>query len=205
MAVKRIGVFGGTFNPVHRGHVWLAQEFSRRLDLDELFLIPTKLPPHKEAFQLVSAQHRLEMCRLAVEPLGFQVSDLEIVRDTGSYTVLTLRQLQQQFPGDPLYLLMGEDMFLTLDQWKEPEAIFSMAALCVSPRSSDPDTLARLKEYAHKLENMGAKSFLLDIPYLPVSSTQVREAIQQGGDLREWVPDTVADYITAHHLYENNG
>lgn len=203
--MKKIGILGGTFNPIHKGHVWLAQQFSRRLSLDQLLLIPTKQPTHKQAPCLVSAHHRLEMCRLAVEPFGFLVSDLEVSRPTDSYTVLTLRELRRQFPEDAFYLLMGEDMFLTLAQWKEPQDIFSMAVLCVSPRSCDPGNLERLREYARSLEPMGANSLLLDIPYLPVSSTKIRETVQNGGDLREWVPDAVADYITAHHLYENNG
>lgn len=200
--MKKIGIFGGTFNPIHRGHVWLAEEFSRRLSLDHLLLIPTKQPTHKQAVELAAAEHRLAMCRLAAQPLGFSVSDTEITRETDSYTVLTLRELKQEFPDDDFYLLMGEDMFLTLEQWREPEAIFSMAALCVSPRSSDPDSLRRLTEYARRLEGLGGRCFLLDIPYLPVSSTKVRQTIRHGGDLREWVPDVVADYIAAHHLYE---
>lgn len=202
--MKKIGILGGTFNPIHNGHVWLAQEFFRRLSLDTVLLIPTKQPTHKRASQLVPAYHRLEMCRLAVAPLGFVVSDLEIVRSTDSYTVLTLRELRQRFPNDALYLLMGEDMFLTLLDWREPEQIFSMATVCVSPRSCDPHTLARLQEYARRLEARGGRSFLLDIPYLPVSSTEIRQAVPDRKKLRELVPVAVADYIVTHHLYENS-
>ena len=82
---------------------------------------------------MASAHHRFAMCQLAAEPLGYQVSDLEIRRESDSYTVFTLHQLKQQFPRDVFYLLMGEDMFLTLSQWKDPEEIFSLATLCVSP------------------------------------------------------------------------
>lgn len=203
--MKKIGILGGTFNPVHKGHLWLAQEFSHRLSLDVLLLVPTKLPTHKQVPDLASAEHRLEMCRLAAEPFGFLVSDVEITRPTRSYTVLTLRELHGQFPGDEFYLLMGEDMFLTLQNWKEPETIFSMAKLCVSPRSFDPGNLQRLRQYARTLEPFGAQSLLVPIPYLPVSSTEIRQAVQNGGEFRQWVPAAVADYIAAHHLYENHG
>lgn len=194
---------GGTFNPIHNGHLALAKEFSRRLSLDTVIFIPTKRPTHKQTLQLASARHRFAMCRLAAEPLGYQVSDLEIRRKSDSYTVLTLFQLKQKFPKDAFYLLMGEDMFLTLLQWKEPEEIFSLATLCVSPRSEGLEGMQRLHRHAEELENMGARSMVLDIPYLPVSSTEIRGAVQQGCGLEHLVPPAVAAYISQHHLYQD--
>lgn len=195
---------GGTFNPIHNGHLWLVQEFSRRLALDTVVLIPTKQPTHKQALELAGAGHRLAMCRLAAEPLGCRVSDVEIRRASDSYTVFTLRQLRREFPRDRLYLLMGEDMFLTLTQWKEPQEIFSMATLCVSPRSSQIAGMERLRRYAGELREWGADSLVLDIPHLPVSSTEIRRAIRQGNGLERLVPPAVADYIVQHALYQED-
>ncbi len=153
---------------------------------------------------MASAHHRFAMCQLAAEPLGYQVSDLEIRRESDSYTVFTLHQLKQQFPRDVFYLLMGEDMFLTLSQWKDPEEIFSLATLCVSPRSEDLEGMQRLHRHAKQLEGMGANSMIFDIPYLPVSSTEIRGAIRRGCGLERLVPPMVAAYISQHHLYQDS-
>ena len=108
----------------------MAREFFQRLELDSLLLVPTKRPTHKSAPHLADAQHRLAMCRLAVEPFGYAVSDIEVNRESASYTVLTLQEIGRQYPGWELFFLMGEDMFWTVERWKEPEKIFRLAQLC---------------------------------------------------------------------------
>lgn len=198
--MERIAIYGGTFNPIHNGHLHIATEFTDRLGVDRLLFIPTNVPPHKRPQSLQPAETRLEMCRLAVEETKFEVSDLEIRRKGASYTVDTLEQLAKIYPGSPLYLIVGEDMFLTFLKWRNPQRIFQLATLCAAPRSEHG--VCPLKEYARKIEALGAQVRIENITYLPISSTMVREAVKAGNDISKMVPEKVADYIRRNHLYE---
>lgn len=197
----KTGVYGGTFNPIHNGHLHIVEEFRRGLGLDRVLLIPAHVPPHKTAPDLAPAGDRLEMCRLAAEKTPWlQVSSIELEREGKSYTADTLEELSIRCPQDQLYLLMGEDMFLTLGRWYRPETIFSLASVCTTPRSLDGLSALRQKALEYT-ERFGARCFLEQIPYLPVSSTQVRQAAARGEDVSTLVPETVAAYIAAHGLY----
>lgn len=111
---QRIAMFGGTFNPIHNGHLHLAQQFQQHLQFDRILLMPVSLPPHKSEEGLIATKHRLEMCRLATEPFSYlQVSDLEIKRGGSSYTWQTLEELGRMYPGAQLHLLLGSDMYLS--------------------------------------------------------------------------------------------
>ena len=128
---KRVAVFGGTFDPIHEGHVQLALQFARRLKLDEVLLVPTFVPPHKLKADMAAAEDRLAMCRLvaAAHP-KLKVSDMEITRGGASFTVDTLETLEGQYPGTEWYLITGADMFLTLGTWWRFEDIAELAVLC---------------------------------------------------------------------------
>lgn len=201
----RIGVYGGTFNPIHLGHLHLLEEFARRLSLDQVLLIPTHVPPHKAAPDLASAEDRMEMCRLALKGKPrLELSDLEMRREGKSFTVETLEQLHAQRPRDGLYLLMGEDMFLTLGSWYRPKTIFALAAVCATPRSLDG--MKKLQAKALEYQQVyRAQCYLEDIPYLPISSTQVRQWAGEGKPLQSLVPEKVAAYIRSRGLYGCGG
>ena len=197
----RRGVYGGTFNPVHLGHVKLAEAHREALALDRLMVIPTYLPPHKAGDGLVEGRHRLEMCRLAFagDPAA-EVSDLELRRGAKSYTVDTLEALTAGYPGDELYLLMGSDMFLTLTQWRSFERIFQLAVVCAGAR--EPGLRDRLEAHAALLrERYGARCRVIAFSPLPISSTLVRERAGRGEPLCGLVPPGVAEYIVANGLY----
>lgn len=197
--MQKIAIFGGTFNPVHNGHIHLANEFSKIIGAKKILLIPTYVPPHKQVPELASAADRLAMCRLAAQTALFEVSDIEIRRGGSSYTSDTLRELKRIYPNSELYLIMGEDMFLTLEEWHEPQVIYSLATMCAAPRGkSGCEALLR---YAEKLRRKGANAVISDIDYLPVSSTMIRSAIKSGGSISKYVPKPVADYIYEKHLY----
>lgn len=200
----KIGVYGGTFNPIHLGHLHILREFIRRLALEKVLLIPTGTPPHKNAPLLADAEDRLAMCRLAareIKEAPVEVSEIEFWRKGKSYTADTLEALHALYPQDELYLLMGEDMFLTVDQWYCPETIFSLAAVCASPRSAQG--FARLAEKKQELEEkFGANCFVENIPYFPASSTEIRRLIKQGEALSQLVPRSVEEYIYKHGLYK---
>lgn len=198
----KTGIYGGTFNPIHNGHLHIVEEFRRGLGLDRVLLIPTRVPPHKAAPDLASPQDRFAMCQLAIQGQPWlELSDMEMRREGKSYTAETLEELSALYPQDQFYLLMGEDMFLTLGRWYRPETIFSLASVCTAPRSVHG--MDALREKA--LEYTGtfhARCFLDHIPYLPISSTQVRQAVARGEDVASLVPEAVARYIRERGLYQ---
>ncbi len=199
----KIGIYGGTFNPIHAGHVHILREFICRLSLDRVLLIPTGTPPHKDAPELASQEDRFSMCALAVKEIReapVEVSRIEFDRQGKSYSADTLTLLKKERPHDELFFLMGEDMFLTVDTWYRPEVICACAALCASPRSEDG--LCKLKKKQGELEKkLHARCFVEDIPYLPVSSTQIREKLKRGESIAGSVPPAVASYIEEHGVY----
>ncbi len=199
----KTGVYGGTFNPIHQGHVRLLEEFIRRLSLDRVLLIPTGMPPHKQVHALASAQQRLDMCRLAVKGIQgapIELCEIELLRPGKSYTADTLEELRGLYPEDEFFLLMGEDMFLTVDNWYRPETIMALAVLCCTPRSPGGMEKLRKKE-AQLRRDFSARCALEDIPYFPASSTQVRELAARGQGLQGLVPPEVAAYIEKNGLY----
>ncbi len=200
----RTGIYGGTFNPIHTGHTRLLEEFIRRLGLQRVLLIPTGLPPHKRAHSLASPRQRLDMCRLALKDIKgapVELCEIELHRPGKSFTADTLTQLRGLYPQDAFFLLMGEDMFLTVDQWYRPDVIMAQAVLCASPRSGEG--LRRLLEKKTELErDFSARCRVEDIPYFPASSTQVRELAGKGAPLSGLVPEGVARYIEENKLYK---
>ena len=198
----KTGIYGGTFNPIHKGHLHIVEAFRKGLGLDRVLLIPTRVPPHKAAPELASPQDRFAMCQLAIQGQPWlELSDMEMRREGKSYTAETLEELSALYPQDQFYLLMGEDMFLNLGRWYRPETIFSLASVCTAPRSVHG--MDALREKA--LEYTGtfhARCFLDHIPYLPISSTQVRQAVARGEDVASLVPEAVARYIRERGLYQ---
>ena len=198
----KTGIYGGTFNPIHKGHLHIVEAFRKGLGLDRVLLIPTRVPPHKAAPDLASPQDRFAMCQLAIQGQPWlELSDMEMRREGKSYTAETLEELSALYPKDQFYLLMGEDMFLTLGRWYRPETIFSLASVCTAPRSVHGMDALREKalEYAGTFH---ARCFLDHIPYLPISSTQVRQAVARGEDVASLVPEAVARYIRERGLYQ---
>ena len=196
----RTGVYGGTFNPIHRGHVHILREFIKRLDLRRVLLIPDGTPPHKRAEDLAPPEDRVEMCRRAVQELDIvEISQMELARPGKSFTSDTLTELHGLYPRDELYFLMGEDMFLTVDKWHDAPTIFRLAVLCASPRS--PEGYKRLLEKEKELIGLGARCRVVDIPFLDASSTRVRELARAGRDISGLVPEEVAGYISGNRIY----
>lgn len=199
--MERIGILGGTFNPIHNGHVNMALGFLKRLELDRVILIPVWSPPHKSAHEIVPAYDRLEMCRLAClcnEKLT--VSDIEIRREGKSYTVDTLHQLKKIMPRSRFFLITGADMFITLDEWKDYREIMKLAALCACSRKEGE--LLGLRDCARKFESeCGAECHIEDFQVTDVSSTQVRNLLRNGADVSDLLPEPVLDYIKEKGLY----
>ena len=200
----KIGIYGGTFNPPHNGHITAAQAAMKQLGLDKLLLIPDKIPPHKELPSGSANEHqRYEMAVLASAELGklAEVTDMELRRQGKSYTSDTLRELKTMYPADELYLLMGSDMFLSLQTWHEPEVICALAHICAFSRLKDGEEEAfalqkeRLeREYAAKVH------IVVNDHVIELSSTDVREAFTTGKG-KDLTPVAVYGYIEREHLY----
>ncbi len=199
--MTRIGIYGGTFSPVHNGHVAAAKAFMEQMWLDVLFVIPAGIPPHKQMDHQVSAIDRYRMCELAFGDMeGVIVSDLELRRAGKSYTVDTLRELTA--PDTRLFLLMGTDMLLSLDEWREPEEIFRLSYPVYIRREKDAvlDGLI-VKKIAEYQKNYGKVVRRIVADPIEVSSTDIRRALKEGRDISGLVPQKVADYILANKLY----
>lgn len=198
--MKKMALFGGTFDPIHRGHISMALRLADELGLDEVMLMPTFVPPHKIKRSMADAEHRLAMCRIAAAPHPIlSVSDMEITRGGASFTVDTLTVLTTQYPDAEWYLVTGADMFCTLRSWYRFDDIAKMATLCTVPRAGT-DT-AVIRQYAEELTAQGVRCYVADEPVEPISSTAIRNKMAAAESTEELLPDGVADYIRAHGLY----
>ena len=199
--MERIGIYGGTFNPPHVGHIQAAKQAVTALGLSKLILIPDRIAPHKEIpVGSPTPEQRLEMLRIAAaECAQFEVSNIELRREGPSYSYVTVQQLKEQHPDEELILLMGTDMFLSFHTWMHPEIILENAALGVFYRGEKGEKSA-IEVKKSELEAAGAKIELVENDVVSISSTQMRRllAFRCAGEL---LPEGVLDYIREHHLY----
>lgn len=198
MTPSRIGVFGGTFNPPHLGHMLCAQAAVEQIGLDRLLFVPTAAPPHKEIADDPGAEVRATLVEAAVAgDARFAVSRLELLRDGPSYTVDTLRDLRAEDPERELTLIIGGDMALSFHTWREPESIVKLARLGVVEREEiDDDTIRRA------LSGLGgAQVDYFSMIRCDISSTLVRTRAAAGASLRYLVPEAVAALIESRQLY----
>jgi nicotinate-nucleotide adenylyltransferase len=189
--MRRLGLFGGTFDPPHVAHLVVAERAREQLRLERVVFMPTGTPPHKRHRAVAPARHRLQMTRLAVRGNpAFTVSALETRRRGNSYTVDTLRVLSAEHPDARLYLIIGQDSLDEFATWHEPDAIRSMATLVVAPRPGGAAPRRRGRGVIH-----------LEAPALAVSSSGIRAALRRGCSVRYLIPERVAAYVARHRLY----
>lgn len=184
-------MLGGTFDPIHLGHLAAAHAAMECADLDRVLLIPTGVPPHRPP-TVADAGDRLEMCRLAIAgEKRFEASDLELRREGRSYTVDTLRELHRLFPEDELFLILGWDAARLMDSWHEPDEVLRLATLVVVTRPGSGEPAVRV-------------GILCERPTPNISGSELRRAIARGEDVADRLPGAVADYIASHGLYMDN-
>jgi len=192
----RIGLVGGSFNPIHRGHLAIARAAREALHLDRVILIPSARPPHKKDEGLAPAADRLAMARLAASP-GVEVSTIELDRQGPSYTIDTLRAFRAAEPEAELIFIIGADSVPELVTWRDATTFVGLARFAVAARPGhDLDREVTAAERA-----LGCKLALIPLEPDPVSATEVRERVRQGRSIDGLVPDAVRDYIAAHNLY----
>ena len=197
--MSRIALFGGSFNPIHNGHLHLAQTVHQQCGLDRMLLMPSGTAPHKSSDAYAPAADRLAMCRLAAEPYPWlDVSDYELTKPGKSYTVETLRYLHSCFPEDALFLLTGSDMLLSFDSWYCWREILTLAGLLCVSRGTEPEDVLRQK--AAELSSYGQVTVVHAKP-LPMSSSQIRHKIELCRKFSCYLPENVVQYIMLHRLY----
>ncbi len=216
---RKIGILGGTFNPVHNGHLAIAAEVRDRLQMERVLFIPSFMPPHKHEEEIPSALQRLEMIRLAISGKPFfEVSDIEIARGGKSYTIDTILELRRLHPDVELYFIIGLDAFLEIQSWHRWEELLTLCCFALIPRHGyhflDLCRLDFLKNESLVLSELdsGTRSqaiiqdaahtlCLLEIPLHEVSSTDIRRRVRQGASIKYFLPEPVENYIIKNKIY----
>jgi len=192
--VKRIGIYGGTFDPIHIAHLIFADRAREQLDLEKVLFLPAAIPPHKQGKGISDGKRRLEMVEIAIagNPT-FEANPIELNRSGVSYTIDTLRDLAKEYPGDELILLVGADMLMDFPNWREPAAILQMARIAYAERPGVP------------IEHSLPQDRLVRVAMAPIdlSSTEIRARVHEGRTVRYVVPAGVEAYIHAHGLYRD--
>lgn len=187
----KIGILGGTFNPIHYGHLILGEQVLGQLKLDRVIFVPTFVPPHKSNKDVIGAGHRLKMIELAARGNPhFAVADIEIKRKGKSYTVDTLREIKKQYPNADLYFICGSDLVSEIPRWKNVEEIYKLAKF----------VLAKRPGFGRRLSG---KNFLkINVAQVDISSSLIRDLVKQKRSIRYLTPDSVVKYIEKHGLYK---
>lgn len=186
----KIGLLGGTFNPVHFGHLILAEEAREKLGLGKVVFVPAYLPPHKLNSEIITSFERLRMVRLAIKGNKFfSVSDIEIKRKGRSYTIDTIREFSRLHPKDELYFIIGSDLLTYLEEWKDLPEIVSMVRFVVATRPGYP------------LEKIPSYITTLPIRAIDISGFEIRQRVKEGRSYRYLVPENVFDYLNKKGLY----
>ncbi len=208
----KIGILGGTFNPIHLGHLRAAEEVREKLDFEKVIFIPCGIPPHRPVDELVSFPHRYQMVNLAIaDNPYFYVSKIEGIRDGKSYTVDTLKLLLQKEKDAEFYFILGLDAFLGIDTWKSPQTLFKLAHFVVIPRKSftKEQILPILNKFFSDVKTEEDSFFLpsgkiiyyCPITLLNISASQIRRLVRENKSIRYLVPKVVEEYIQRFNFY----
>ncbi|GAV21704.1 nicotinate-nucleotide adenylyltransferase [Carboxydothermus pertinax] len=200
MAGAKIGIFGGSFNPVHLGHLVLAREVLWQAGLDKILFIPAKIPPHKKE-GVISEQHRFQMLRLALKKYPeFSVSNIEFLRDKPSYTFDTVEELKLLYPHDELYFITGADGLLEITGWYRGEELLTMIPLIAVARPGVPGEVF-LKQVEYLKNQYQARIMVAEMPAIGISSSLIRQRIRENLPYSHLIPVEVYEYIVANNLY----
>lgn len=220
----RVGLLGGTFNPIHNGHLQIAEEVREKLHLDRVLFVPSGDPPHKQGAKIPSARHRLEMTRLALlDHPHFEPSDLEVRRPGKSYSIQTVLALKRLYPGDRFFFIIGSDAFAEFSTWKEADRLLTLCDFVIVSRPGHPfsrlpelphlqvidrDLLLRLDQEAQEGKTVptGAETALhfIRIAPCPISASEIRKKFTAKEKTKNLLPDAVVSYIIQNKLYRDD-
>lgn len=196
----KTGILGGTFNPIHNGHLHMAFEAKETLDLDQIIFVPNFIPPHKEAMER-DPEDVLNMIELAIEDYDdFHLSTYELDKKGLSYTYETLEHFTKIYPNDEIYFIIGEDSYVNFSSWKYPEIIMNLAKLVVIRR--ELPGIEKTDDAERFFEKHSQQPMILDTHVLEVSSSDIRDRVKSGREIGYLVPQKVRDYIDEHGLYK---
>lgn len=200
--MRKIGILGGTFNPIHKGHITMAKKAYEQFGLSEVWFMPSKRPPHKDNSQLVSDEDRKNMAALAIAwEENFKLSELELLRDKVTYTVDTLKQLNEAYPEDEFYFILGADSLYQIETWKNPEEVMKLTHILCAPRYPSTPAEDKLRRDFLK-DTYGADIQFIEMQPMRVSSESIRAMLKCGQEEAvEYLPEGVFDYIHEHRLY----
>lgn len=197
----KIGIMGGTFNPIHIGHLITAENAYETFGLDKIVFLPNRIPPHKDAPD-IATEHRVRMLELAIgENPHFALSRFELEKKGVSYTFETLTELQAAHPDHEYYFILGADSLFAFDTWREPETICSLCTILAATRHH-MRTKEMEEQIAYLAKRYHGRILLMDNPTLDISSEEIRERVGEGKSVRYFVPESVERYILSHHLYQ---
>jgi nicotinate-nucleotide adenylyltransferase len=202
MGRERVGILGGTFDPIHLGHLAVTQDAAHRLSLDRVLFVPNRIPPHKQRQQVSDVRHRLAMVELGVaDNSRFQVSRIELERPGPSYTLDTMRQLKARYgPRADLFFLVGCDALAQLHTWHEPQTLLKEFKLAIMNRPIE--TPIDWSDLEARFPGIGEQVTVVDVPHLLVSGVDIRARVQRGEPIEYYVVPPVRRYIAEHGLYQ---
>lgn len=198
----KIGILGGTFDPIHYGHLLLAETAYERFHLDKVLIMPAGDPYFKDLNKIGLDLHRARMAEIAVSDNShFEYSDIELKREGNTYTVDTLRTLHKQNPEDELFFIVGSDTLFQIEKWNSPEEVFSLATFLTSTRNIDIEEID--KQIYYLQEKYSAKIYNVLMPNIEISSTDIRKRIHDGLSVKYLTPDAIIKYIKDNNLYKD--
>lgn len=201
---KRIGILGGTFDPIHYGHLILAQAAYEQFSLDKVWIMPDRQPPHKTGRIITERKHRIAMCRLTAEAdPRLELSLFEMERGGNTYTSDTLQLLRERYPDTEFYFIMGGDSVKNFHTWYQPERIASLCTILAAGRPGECEGKALEQAVEHLKQSYGGTAYCLEIPSMDVSSHMLRQLAGEKKSIRYYVPESVREYIAVNRLYES--
>lgn len=200
----KIGIMGGTFDPVHNGHLMLAHYAYRQFELDQVWFLPNGCPPHKSQETIESEPfHRARMVKLAIEEIPyFKLSSYELEQESTSYSYQTMEYFHSRYPQDTFAFIIGADSLFTIESWKYPRRLLAVCDILAAYRDDKgtPEMMAQIEYLEQKYE---ARIQLLETPVMDVSSHEIRRMIKDGADVKGLMPEVVEEYIVSHNLFKD--
>jgi len=201
--MKRIGIMGGTFDPVHNGHLLLGRQAYEEFDLDEIWYMPSHIPPHKKDHKITSAEDRIEMLRLALMGIPYcVVSEFEMQREGNTYTAHTLELLQNEYPENQFYFIIGADSLFQIERWYHPEKVMALTTLLVSGREYEGADRTFDEQIEYLTEKYNAIILPMHNEEVDIASADIRKRISENKDITKDVPKAVVEYILTRGLYK---
>ena len=200
--MAKIGILGGTFDPIHNGHLALGKQAYEQFSLDEIWFMPSGHPPHKKGRLVTEGKEREDMVKLAIASVPYFVySDFELKREGNTYTAQTLSLLKEVYPQHEFYFIIGADSLYEIEQWYHPEMVMKQAVLLVAARSYEKDHPDFEKQVKYLEEKFESRIGVIRFEEMDVASKQIRKMVSSGQSIKDLVPGPVAGYIRIHGLY----